>query len=132
MPVSALRLRQVRDRLLDLHKTLLDAERARFEREHGRVASSGQWLQLVLGHEQFAWLRPYSGLIVRIDEWLASDAPAPDEGEALWREADKLTTVGEARDESPEGLYGVLVDTVPAAAARHAAVREALHTWAQR
>ena len=128
MPVSALRLRQVRDRLLDLHKTLLDAERARFEREHGRVASSGQWLQLVLSHEQFAWLRPYSGLIVRIDEWIASDAPAPDEGEALWQEADKLTTLGEARDESPEGLYGVLVDSVPAAAAQHAAVREALHT----
>ena len=82
----------------------------------------------MLGHEQFAWLRPYSGLIVRIDEWLASDAPAPDEGEALWQEADKLTTLGVARDESPEGLYGVLVDTVPAAAAQHAAVREALHT----
>jgi hypothetical protein len=128
MPVSALRLRQVRDRLLDLHKALLDAERARFEREHGRVASSGQWLQLVLSHEQFAWLRPYSGLIVRIDEWIASDAPAPDEGEALWQETDKLTTLGEARDESPEGLYGVLVDTVPAAAAQHAAVREALRS----
>jgi hypothetical protein len=127
MPVSALRLREVRDRLLDLHKALLDAERARFEREHGRVGSSGQWLQLVLGHEQFAWLRPFSGLIVRIDEWLASDAPPPDEGDALWAEADRLTTVTEARDESPEGLYGVLIDTIPAAAAQHAAVRKALN-----
>jgi hypothetical protein len=126
MPISALRLRQVRDRLLDLHKALLDAERARFEREHGRVASSGQWLQLVLGHEQFAWLRPFSGLIVRIDEWLASDAPAPDEGEALWAEANRLTTVKDARDASPEGLYGILIDTVPAAATQHAAVRDAL------
>jgi hypothetical protein len=126
MAISALRLRQVRDRLLDLHKALLDAERARFEREHGRVTSSGQWLQLVLGHEQFAWLRPFSGLIVRIDEWLASDAPPPDEGEALWAEADRLTTVTDARDASPEGLYGVLIDTVPAAATQHAAVREAL------
>jgi hypothetical protein len=105
---------------------LLDAERARFEREHGRVTSSGQWLQLVLGHEQFAWLRPFSGLIVRIDEWLASDAPPPDEGEALWAEADLLTTVTDARDASPEGLYGVLIETVPAAATQHAAVREAL------
>jgi hypothetical protein len=128
MPVSALRLREVRNRLLDLHKALLDAERARFERQHGRVASSGLWLQLVLGHEQFAWLRPYSGLIVRIDEWLASDSPEPDEGDALWAEADRLTTVSEAPDESPEGLYGVLVDSVPAAAAHHAAVREALRT----
>ena len=128
MPVSALRLRDVRDRLLDLHKALLDAERARFEREHGHVESSGQWLQLVLGHEQFAWLRPFSGLIVRIDEWLASDSPPADEGEALWAEADRLTRVGEASDASPEGLYGVLVDTVPAAAAQHAALRAALRT----
>ena len=126
MPVSALRLRQVRDHLLDLHKALLDAERTRFEREHGRVASSGQWLQLVLGHEQFAWLRPFSGLIVRIDEWLASDALPPDDGDALWAEADRLTTVTDARDASPAGLYNGLVESVPAAAALHAAVREAL------
>jgi hypothetical protein len=64
---------------------------------------------------------------VRIDEWLASDAPEPDEGEALWAEADRLTTVSEARDESPEGLYGVLVESVPAAATQHAAVRAALN-----
>jgi hypothetical protein len=126
MAVSAIRLRVVRDRLLDLHKVLLDAERARYERQHGRVASSGQWLQLVLGHEQFGWLRPFSGLIVRIDEWLASDEPTPDEGEALWFEADRLTTMTDTFDASPAGLYRGLVDAMPAAAAAHTAVRIAL------
>jgi hypothetical protein len=126
MAVSAIRLRVVRDRLLDLHKVLLDAERARYERQHGRVPSSGQWLQLVLGHEQFGWLRPFSGLIVRIDEWLASDEPTPDEGEALWFEADRLTTLTNTFDASPEGLYRGLVDAAPAAASAHTAVRIAL------
>ena len=60
-------LSALRDRLLHLHKTLLDSERAAYERAYGRVESSGEWLQIVLGHEHFSWLRPYSGLIVRID-----------------------------------------------------------------
>ena len=34
-------------------------------------------LQLVLTHEQFAWLRTISELIVRIDELLEPDEPAP-------------------------------------------------------
>ena len=66
-------LKTLRDRLLQLHKTLLDSDRAAYERAYGPVGSSGEWLQLVLGHEHFAWLRPFSGLIVRIDEWLAGD-----------------------------------------------------------
>ena len=72
-------LKTLRDRLLSLHKTLLDADRAAYERSYGPVGSSGEWLQLVLGHEYFAWLRPFSGLIVRIDEWLASDDHADEE-----------------------------------------------------
>ncbi len=66
-------LRTVRDHLLTLHKALLDSERAKYEKAYGPVRSPGEMLQLVLGNEHFAWLRPYSGLIVRIDEWLAAD-----------------------------------------------------------
>jgi hypothetical protein len=105
---------------------LLDAERARYERAYGPVSSSGEWLQLVLGHEQFGWLRPFSGLIVRIDEWLASDRPAPDEAEALWAEADRLTTLTDTIDDSAAGHYRTLVDGAPDAAVAHAAVRSAL------
>ena len=83
MPTAA-RLRVVRDRLLKLHKMLLDWERGQYEKAYGQVRSSGDMLQLVLGHEQFAWLRPYSGLIVRIDEWLVSDQPSRQDAEAFW------------------------------------------------
>jgi hypothetical protein len=68
------RLRNLRRGLLGLHKILLDLERAAYEQTHGRV-SSGELLQLLLGHDQFAWLRPISELVVRIDEMLDADDP---------------------------------------------------------
>ena len=58
---------EVRRSLLDLHKALLDAQQIRYEREHGRVRSSGELLGLVLEHPAFAWLRSLSALIARLD-----------------------------------------------------------------
>jgi hypothetical protein len=68
------RLRELRRALLHLHKALLDSERAAYEQVHGS-ASSGELLQLVINHEQFAWLHSISELIVRIDELLDADEP---------------------------------------------------------
>jgi hypothetical protein len=67
-------LRELRRRLLRLHKILLDIERAAYEKARGRV-SSGELLQLVINHEQFAWLHSISELIVRIDEALDAKEP---------------------------------------------------------
>jgi hypothetical protein len=60
-------LNDLRQGLLRLHKTLLDWERAGYERIHGRQ-SSNDLLNALLNDPQFAWLRPISQLIVRIDE----------------------------------------------------------------
>jgi len=68
-------LRDVWVRLLHLHQTLLDMERKSFETTHGRV-NSGELLQIVLNHAQFAWLRTISALVVQIDEMLDADEPA--------------------------------------------------------
>lgn len=87
MAISPARLRLVRDRLLRLHKTLLDAERRAYERTHGRVDSSGEWLRLVLAHEHFAWLRPMSGLIVQIDDWIARADATTAEAEGFLEQA---------------------------------------------
>jgi hypothetical protein len=57
----------LRKSLLHLHKTLLDWERAAYERVHGRVSST-ELLKATMEDPQFAWLRPISELIVRIDE----------------------------------------------------------------
>jgi hypothetical protein len=69
------RLREVRLKMLRLHQTLLEMERKSFERIHGRV-NGGELLQLVINHEQFAWLRIISALVVQIDEMLDADEPA--------------------------------------------------------
>jgi hypothetical protein len=123
---TPIQLRTVRDRLLTLHKALLDAERAKYEKAYGPVRSPGEMLQLVLGNDHFAWLRPYSGLIVRIDEWLADDDASPAEADAFWNEAIALTTPGAAAEESSAGRYRLFLDEVPNVAAQHAATRAAL------
>jgi hypothetical protein len=70
-----LRLRAVRERLLNLHKALLDSERTSYELTHGAIPSPGAFLQLLINDASFAWLRPVTTLIVQIDEALAAKNP---------------------------------------------------------
>jgi hypothetical protein len=91
------RLNNVRDGLLRLHKGLLAAERAGYEKANGRIASSQEFLQLALKDEWFAWLRPVSELIVQIDELLEGDEPVTDErASALVERTRTLLTDGQA------------------------------------
>jgi hypothetical protein len=68
-------LHNLRVGLLHLHHALLNMERKSFETTHRRV-NSGDLLQLVLNHAQFAWLRIISALVVQIDEMLDADEQA--------------------------------------------------------
>ena len=61
--------------LLRLHKALLDDERVSYERVHGRIPSNGAFLQLALNDAWFAWLRPLSQLIAKLDELSESNDP---------------------------------------------------------
>jgi hypothetical protein len=70
------RLTALRNGLLRWHKSLLDAERAAYERDVARIANAGQYLQLVLADPWFAWLREVSQFIVIVDETLAQKEPA--------------------------------------------------------
>lgn len=83
----------LRNRLLQLHKILLEDERRTYERVHGRIPSPGAFLQLLLSDPWFAWLRPVSGLVVEIDETLAAEEPATEEtaGQLLQRARALLT-----------------------------------------
>ena len=62
-------LEALRAALLDLHKAILRAQQIDYEREHGRVASRGELLQLVVQHADFKWIRALSALIAQLDEW---------------------------------------------------------------
>jgi hypothetical protein len=68
-------LLEFRHALLDLHKTLIDSERAVYETDVGRVQSPHHFFQLLTSDPWFAWLRPISQLIVMIDEVLDGREP---------------------------------------------------------
>ena len=90
---------QLREALLKLHKTLLDSESARYERDVERIQSRGQWLGLVLNDPWFAWLHELSELIVLIDETLDSKEPAgAADADRLITQARALLTPAEAGD----------------------------------
>src|SRR5579863_4314049 len=70
-------LTALRNGLLRWHKSLLDIERAAYERDVARITSTGQYLQLVLDDPWFAWLREISQFIVIVDETLAQKEAPP-------------------------------------------------------
>ena len=71
-------LLELRRLLLHLHKTLLDWQRADYERVRGRLQTT-QLLNVMLNDPEFQWLRSMSGLIVRIDEALDPKPEPPTE-----------------------------------------------------
>jgi guanosine-3',5'-bis(diphosphate) 3'-pyrophosphohydrolase len=108
----------VRHALLELHKTLLDAQRVRHEREHGRVESTGELLDLALRDPAFEWLRVLSALIARLDEL----AESQDKDAALEMRSviERLRTL--VRFEGNPGFtvpYREIVDAVPDALVAH-------------
>lgn len=118
------RLREVRLQLLHIHQTLLEMERKSFERIHGRV-NSGELLQLVINHPQFAWLRMVSALVVQIDEMLDADEPASTE--------DMITLISAARqlftepeDQEFQQKYRAALQQEPEVVMAHAALMKLL------
>jgi hypothetical protein len=71
--LAVARVRALRLGLLKLHKTLIDNERRRYEKDHGRIDSPHAALRLLLEAPQFQWLHPLAELIVQMDEKLAED-----------------------------------------------------------
>jgi hypothetical protein len=82
-------LAELRRLLLQLHKTLIDWQRADYERVHGRLQTT-QLLQAIFDDPAFAWLRSMSGLIVRIDEALEVKPPDVSETGPLVAQAREL------------------------------------------
>jgi hypothetical protein len=134
-------LSNVRRTLLDLHKALIERERAAYEKGHGAV-SPGEMLQLLIRDEAFSWLHPISELIVRVDELIsnardrrrptaARPPMTPDqvnaEAEILMVEARELLTAGDA----PGGFrqrYDAVLQADPSIVLMHRAVMSALPT----
>ena len=142
-PTPRQRLERARQGLLHVHRALLDAERALYEREFGRIPNSGTLLQLILENPWFQWLRPMSQLIVQIDDWLEADLESatsgltpgrrpglsrasPDEAELLLAEVrDRLKPDASGADF--QRRYLRLIQEDPAVAVAHAKGRELIN-----
>ncbi len=93
-------LTDLRRALLHLHKVLLEWERAAYERVHGRMSAAGL-LAVIVGDPQFAWLRPMTELIVRIDAALEAEAPdAPVDADLFVSQARAIVA-----PDDPSGAY---------------------------
>lgn len=90
------RLTHLRNGLLRLHKSLLDSERASYERDVARITSTGQYLGLVLNDPWFSWLHDLSQFIVLVDERLDFEEPATAaDGDRLIAKARDLVSPSE-------------------------------------
>jgi hypothetical protein len=69
------RLSELRLALLHLHKALVDSERESYERTVGTIPSPNHFLRLLTQDPWFAWLQPFSQLIVAMDEALEEREP---------------------------------------------------------
>lgn len=95
------KLKNLRNGLLRLHKSILDSERATYERDVARITSTGQYLGLVLNDPWFSYLHELSQFIVLIDETLDQKEPDPatdEQAERLQAEARSLIAPSETGD----------------------------------
>lgn len=120
------RLREVRLKLLRLHKALLFSERETYEQHFGAIRSTGEFFQLVVSDEWFSWLRPFSQFIAQIDETLSSREPATlQQASDLLHQARELLKANETGSESEQRYYHA-IQRDPNIAFMHAEVTQLL------
>jgi hypothetical protein len=119
-------LRLIRLPLLALHKAVLSTERRSVERVHGEMTGA-QFLQLVSDPVRYGWLKPFSELILAVDETLDvkdDDEPVATPSELLERTRDLLLP---PRGDTPFGRrYLSLMQREPELVMAHSAVAKQL------
>jgi len=110
----------LRAALLELHKAILRAQQILYEREHGRVGSRGELLQLVVQHPDFKWIRALSALIAQLDEWseTTGDEARAEELDAVIRALQTLIQPDGTNGEFTS-RYWQLLEMVPEALLAH-------------
>lgn len=115
----------LRNQLLSLHKILMLAERALYEKEGNVIRSPNHFLQLLTGDARFAWLRELSQLIVMIDEAMEEKPPITTERkDALVNEA-RLLLTGSNESGSFAARYATMMERVPSITTAHAEISKA-------
>lgn len=118
-------LRNSRNLLLKLHKSLLDHERRIYEGMYG-PRTPGQFLNLLLEDPDFAWLRKFSTLIVEIDELFAQKDGYSEETVDTHIVALRALVAMEDEDETFKAKYQSGLQQDLDAAAQHGELRALL------
>jgi hypothetical protein len=119
------KLKNARNILLKLHKSMIDLEREMHEGIHGKLNAT-EFLNLLLEDEDFAWLRQFSMLIVEIDEMFAlKDAMSPDMVNANLTKVRELVEMSEP-DEYFRAKYQFALQRDPDSAGLHSQLKSLL------
>jgi hypothetical protein len=116
-------LLEVAEALREVHRALVAATRAAYERDVGPAGGPGHMLRLLTEDPFFAWLHPMSELIVDLDALLAQELLPPGTVAAVRLEVDRLAQAGG----SPFWeKYAPFLQSEPSVAIAHGRLKQAL------
>jgi len=124
---KAEKLKNARNILLKLHKSMLDLEREMYEGLNGPITPA-QFVTLLMEDEDFAWLRKFSVLIVEIDEMFASkDGATNDLIDASLQKVTELASMSE-EDDYFKAKYQFALQHSPDSAGLHSQLKQVLQS----
>ena len=120
------RLLELRLKILQQHKIMMEFERREFEALFGRI-NAGELLQLLINHAQFAWLRRMSEFVVLVDETLADkEFPMTDRNAEDYIARARALFDPENPDEEFSLRYHAVVEDHPDAFLKHGEIKKLL------
>jgi hypothetical protein len=120
-------LENLRQSILDLHKTLIDSERAAYEETFGPIESQNKFLQLLISDPWFAWLHPLSELVVVMDEAMDGDEPITADRVTQFREQTKALLKASEEGQGFERSYFEALQREPDVVMAHAEVAKRMN-----
>jgi len=122
---NAEKLKNARNILLKLHKSMLDMEREMYEGIHGKLGPA-QFVNILMEDEDFAWLRKFSSLIVDIDEMFdLKEAVTAEMVDANLKKVRELVEMSEP-DEYFKAKYQFALQRDPDVAGLHSQLKAVL------
>jgi hypothetical protein len=119
-------LTDLRLALLRLHKALIDSERVAYEKTVGQIQSPNHFLQLLTTDPWFAWLHPFSQLIVAMDEAMDAEEPLTLAKVDALAQQTKLMLVASENGEGFSGHYYDVLQRDPDVVLAHSEVMKFL------
>ncbi|HEV7643653.1 MAG TPA: hypothetical protein VGO50_06860 [Pyrinomonadaceae bacterium] len=121
------RLLELRLKILQQHKIMMEFERREFEALFGRV-NAGELLQLLINHAQFAWLHRLSEFVVLIDETMADkEFPLTDQNAEDYIAQARAIFDPENPDLEFRERYQAVVEDDPEAFIKHGEIKKLLY-----